>query len=83
MRLSAELIDALHSAALVPEDVAADRRQRAQQHKNPTVLKPPRGTGDQGKTSPQWPCDPAGGLRREMKRGVERSAPEPFKERRR
>jgi len=41
MRLSAEQIDALHSAALVPENVAADRRQRAQQHKNPTVLEPP------------------------------------------
>ena len=41
MRLSAEQIDALHSAGLVPEDVAADRRQRAQQHKNPTVLKTP------------------------------------------
>jgi len=41
MRLSAEQIDALHSATLIPEDIAADRRQRAQQHKNPTVLKTP------------------------------------------
>ena len=41
MRLSAEQIDALHSATVIPDAIAADRRQRAQQHKNPTVLEPP------------------------------------------
>jgi len=41
MRLSAEQIDALHSASLTPGDIAADRPQRAQQHKNPTDLETP------------------------------------------